>query len=750
MSLFFLLPFISLSGGLLTLVYHFKKENTNLLSNVFIFISLVLSLALLQHLGIKKTYSILFFNNNELNLSVKLQIDNLTIIMLVFINFISFIIHKYSTYYMSSDITQGRFMAQLSILTATVSFLVMSGNLLTAFIAWQFIGLSLYLLLNHYHYNDYANKAAKKKFIINQLGDLSFLSAVILAYKYCGNSDFNSIVACTTVYSSSLITVHISTIISILIFIAVMTKSAQFPFHIWLPDTMETPTPVSAIMHAGVINAGGLLLTRISPIINLSVFTSNFIFTIGIVTIVTGTCFMLTQSDIKKQLAYSTMGQMGFMIVQCSLGIYAAAIFHLIAHGFFKGFLFLNAGNNLKRIPTTDHKQLTWLNKIRDIIIFLLLCLLFSRYFLSINHFNSANLISLCFIALTLTNIISEIFSVEYKKIEQLLLISIMVLLTLVYYYCSELFIGMIAIPNNNIELHKFDLYKLSITLVLIILQILIWIKPKVPILANKKINLYFYHLIRNQLFVEELYRKIFLNPFRKFGDFLNHIFAASYGRFIFLGMIAYLMYITFSGMYHDSLSIINILSCQLIFIILVASANRAFNIRMVSINFFIAQIAFMDIGLYTLQPINLALFIFQLINSLLIFLSIQIIISTTNPSNNLKYLEKNRLHFSNMYFCILLFLLIGLPGTATFISEISILYSLSKTNGLLIIMTIIGLIMLAIAILHVLQDHVFSSENKKSLVANITPMNHLFIIITIVFNIFNGINPNWLLTKLN
>ncbi len=750
MSLFFLLPFIPLSGGILTLIYHFRKENTNLLSNVFIFISLLLSVALIKEIGLEKNYSFLFFRNNDLNLVLKLQIDNLTIIMLLLINFISFIIHRYSTHYLSSDVTQGRFMAQLSILTAAVSFLVMSGNLLTAFIAWQFIGLSLYLLLNHYHYDDFANKAAKKKFIINRLGDLSFLSAVILCYKYSGNSDFNCIISLTNVSILPFTTFQVGDVIGILIFIAVMTKSAQFPFHIWLPDTMETPTPVSAIMHAGVINAGGFLLTRIHSILDLSPFTSNLIFTIGMISILTASFFMLTQSDVKKQLAYSTMGQMGFMVVQCSLGMYTAAIFHLIAHGFFKAFLFLSAGNSLKHSSVNDNIVKKTSNKTLTLLIFFLLILVFNKYLLQTNNLNNATLISSCFIALTMANIFSEIIDIEQRILTITTLVIIAALLLGIYYYFSATFFDLIHIQNVNVEFNKLDNYKLLTVFFIIILQILIWLKPQVNIFYKKNLNLYLYHLSRNKLYIEELYRNILLNPFRKFGDFISVGFTKAPGIAFFLSMIFYLIYITKLGFSSHKPSIIIILACQLIFIILIASANRALNIRRLNLNIFIAQISLIDIGLYAINSINNALLIFQIINSTLIFLSLEMLFSKQLHFFNKTNLEKNTLNFSNMYFCILLFLWIGLPGTATFISEINIMYALSNTNLILLLITGIGFIMLAIAILHALQEHVFASKNRSCLVIEISPIKHLFIIFTILFSTFNGINPSWLLLKLS
>lgn len=750
MNLFFVLPFISLVGGILTLTYHFKKENTNLLSNVFVFISLLIAIILVEKLDNSANYSFELFKNNQLNLIIKLQIDNLTIVMLLLINFISFIIHRYATYYLASDITQGRFMGQLSILTAAVSLLVMSGNLLTAFIAWQFIGLSLYLLLNHYHYDDYANKAAKKKFIINRVGDLSFLSAVVLCYKYFGNSDFNCINSVANILISTLIPIHIATLIGCLVFIAVMTKSAQFPFHIWLPDTMETPTPVSAIMHAGVINAGGVLLTRMHTILEMSPYTCNFIFTIGIISILTAAFFMLSQSDVKKQLAYSTMGQMGFMVVQCSLGLYAAAIFHLIAHGFFKAFLFLSSGNNLKYKPN-DKKQIHKCStKILTVVIFFILLGLFGKYLSQINHLNDATLISSGFISLTLANIFNAIVELEQGRLQKIMLILIMILATVLYGYFSVSFTNLLGVSTTNSISSKIDAYKLTILLFIIFLQILMWLKPKEKRILPKKINLFVYHLSRNKLFIEELYRNIFVNPYRRFGDFVNIGFTTGAGIAIFLSMICYLIYITNLGIGYHTPSILIILICQIIFIVLITSANRALNIRRLNINILIAQISLADIGIFAEHAINNSLLFFQIINSALIYLSLEMLFSKKYSVKHNNNLEKNTLSFSNMYFCFLLFLWIGLPGTATFISEINIMYVLSNTNLWLLFITGIGFIMLAIAILHALQEHVFASTSKNSLVMEVSPVKHAFIIFSIFFNIINGINPSWLLTKLN
>ena len=753
MSLFFLMPLIPFIGGILTLIYHFRGENTNLLTNMFILISLGVSIILIGEINTQTLYYELpFFSLDNFVLNIKFQIDNLSIVMLLLINFISFIMHRYANNYLASDTTQGRFMAQLSILTAAVSFLVISGNLLTAFIGWQFVGLSLYILLNHYHYDTNANKSAKKKFIINRIGDLSFLTAVTLCYVYFGNSDFNLINSTNDVTISTLNSnLSLNTIIVCLIFVAVMTKSAQFPFHIWLPDTMQAPTPVSAIMHAGVINSGGFLLARISGMINLSDFASNFIFSIGMLTVITAAFFALSQSDIKKQLAYSTMGQMGFMIVQCSIGLYTAAVFHLIAHGFFKAFLFLDAGNNIK-LKTRDNKAPKLIYGISSILISIIIFGIYYQYALNTNTLSNAHLISAIFISITIAQIIAELLKLKEFLVSKIIFLVIIVGIFLTYGFLSHQLEYVINSTISN-DTSKIDSYKLVIAGIAFTLQSLIWLSPLYISKIPSHINIYFYHLSRNKLFVEEFYRKILLSPYRQCGDWLNKIlFTGNLGKFILLlitaGALVY-CYIGANEISHGSQTIIILLN-QIVFILLMASANRALNIRMLNILILIAQINLVNMGLFSVAAINTNIALFQIINSLLIFLAIEIILRSHQQKSNTKAIRSNSLAISGMYFTVLLFLWIGLPGTASFVSEINIFSSLVHENLILVLIAAIGFIMLSIAVLHALQEHVFTKESSfLTLHARLSVAEHIFVIFCIVTNIFNGINPSILLNKL-
>lgn len=753
MSLFFLMPLIPFIGGILTLVYHFRNENTNLLTNMFILISLCVSLLLIGNINHQALYyEFPFFLINNLDLQIKLQIDNLSIVMLLLINFISFIIHRYSTNYLASDVTQGRFMAQLSLLTAAVSLLVISGNLLTAFIGWQFVGLSLYILLNHYHYDNNANKSAKKNFIINRVGDLSFLTAVILCYVYFGNSDFNFINGANDININIFTySVSLNTLIVCLIFIAVMTKSAQFPFHIWLPDTMQAPTTVSAIMHGGVINSGGFLLARLSQMVNLSDFASNFIFTVGMLTVISAAFFMFSQSDVKKQLAYSTMGQMGFMIIQCSIGLYTAAVFHLIAHGFFKAFLFLNAGNNIKLTPRENKKP----NSIAGLIalfISLIMIIAYYRYASNLNTLSNAHLISAIFISITIAQLISEILKLKESTLSRVLCLFIITLLLFTYIYLGYLLDHVIGNSITN-DTSKIDMYKLIISGIVFIIQGLIWIKPLYIRLIPNTINLHVYHLSRNKLFIEELYRKIFIVPYRKSGDFFNKlIFRGGFGRIILFGITICSLIYSYMGITQKThlSQVIIILLNQIVFILLIASANRALNIRMLNAYILIAQINLVNMGLFSLTAIAPNIAFFQIINSVLIFIAIDLIVRSQKHQLNIKSMRSNSLVLSGMYFTVLLFLWIGIPGTASFVSEINIMYSLVQDHLILALISGVGFIMLAIAVLHALQEHVFNIKSSFLLAnAKLSLIEHVFIVFCIGTNIFNGIHPSWLLSKL-
>jgi NADH-quinone oxidoreductase subunit L len=285
------------------------------------------------------------------SVNISLFIDRLSAVMMVLITGVSMIVHVYSMRYMQGERGYARFFALLGVITAVLLTLVSSANLLMLFVCWQLVSWLLYLLLAYNYTHPPALQTAFKTWVVLRLGDVVFLGGVLLAYGVYGTLDYPALFERAAQHPAMLALwsggpdLSAATVITMILFVGAMAKSAQFPLHVWLPDTMDTPTPVSALMHAGIVNAGGFLINRLAPLYGLAPDTLHVAFVIGGLTVIVGAAIMLTQSDIKKMLGFSTMGQMGYMTMECGLGAFALAIFHLIAHGIFKATLFLWAGN---------------------------------------------------------------------------------------------------------------------------------------------------------------------------------------------------------------------------------------------------------------------------------------------------------------------------------------------------------------------------------------------------------------------
>ncbi len=283
-----------------------------------------------------------FFSAGPVQLSV--FIDTPSIIMFLLVSFLGAVVTRYAVNYMAGDAEQGRFTKWLCVTIGCVLTLTISGNLLLFTLAWVATSLSLHRLLTFYPDRDGALLAARKKYLISRLGDVMMAGVLVLTFRYFGTWDFQEIFAKAATLRDGGVPPEIGWI-SLLIVAGAMMKSAQFPFHSWLPDTMETPTPVSALMHAGIINAGGFLIVRFSPIVSLSPSTLNALALFGVFTALFASLIMLTQTSIKRSLAYSTIAQMGFMMLQCGLGAFALAMLHIVAHSLYKAHAFLSSGN---------------------------------------------------------------------------------------------------------------------------------------------------------------------------------------------------------------------------------------------------------------------------------------------------------------------------------------------------------------------------------------------------------------------
>jgi len=288
-------------------------------------------------------------------LEYALVVDRLAAVMLVLISLVSLLIHVYSARYMVGDQGYVRFFALLGTLTFVLLSLVTSGNLLWLFVWWHLITWLLAALLAFNSTSPAAGKAGRRTLWIQGIGDAAFLCSLVVLYHAYGTFDLSELFGRLQGTSAHLsipgvgAEFDVASLTTVLLLLSVMTKSAQFPFHIWLPGTIEAPTPVSALLHAGIVNAGGFLVNRLAPLYGLAPTTLHLMFLIGGLTALIGATTMLTQSSIKRTLVYSTMGQMGYMVMECGLGAFALAVFHLCAHGLFKATSFLNSGANIHK-----------------------------------------------------------------------------------------------------------------------------------------------------------------------------------------------------------------------------------------------------------------------------------------------------------------------------------------------------------------------------------------------------------------
>ncbi len=280
-----------------------------------------------------------------------IRLDTLTAVMFIVVTTVSACVHLYSIGYMEEDPSKIRFMGYLSLFTFFMLVLVSSNNLLQMFFGWEGVGLASYLLIGFWHHKDSANKAAIKAFVVNRVGDFGYAIGIAGIFYIFGTISFDSIFSQVDRFSEhqiQFLSFSFPTLdfLCFLLFIGAMGKSAQLGLHTWLPDAMEGPTPVSALIHAAtMVTAGVFLVARMSPLYEFATFTNLFITFIGAATAIFAASIALTQNDIKRVIAYSTCSQLGYMFFAAGVGAYNASIFHLTTHAFFKALLFLSAGS---------------------------------------------------------------------------------------------------------------------------------------------------------------------------------------------------------------------------------------------------------------------------------------------------------------------------------------------------------------------------------------------------------------------
>jgi len=285
----------------------------------------------------------------SVDLSLGFLIDTLTATMMLVVSFVSLMIHVYTIGYMADDPGYQRFFAYISLFTFSMLMLVMSDNFLQLFFGWEAVGLVSYLLIGFWYERPSAIAASLKAFLVNRVGDLGFLLGIGLVFAHFGTLDYRQVFGATGSLAGQTLPGtgwSLATVICICLFIGAMGKSAQFPLHVWLPDSMEGPTPISALIHAAtMVTAGIFMVARMSPLFELSDTALSFVLFIGAFTAFFMGVLGIVQNDIKRVIAYSTLSQLGYMAVALGASAYSAAIFHLMTHAFFKALLFLGAGS---------------------------------------------------------------------------------------------------------------------------------------------------------------------------------------------------------------------------------------------------------------------------------------------------------------------------------------------------------------------------------------------------------------------
>lgn len=291
--------------------------------------------------------------SGALDLRWVLRVDTLTAVMLVVVTTVSSLVHLYSIGYMADDPHRARFFAYLSLFTFAMLMLVTADNFLQMFFGWEGVGLASYLLIGFWYTRPSANAAAIKAFVVNRVGDFGFALGIFAAFVVLGHLDFDGAFHAAEGLEGNLPVIHFlswqfdaMTVVCLLLFMGAMGKSAQFLLHTWLPDAMEGPTPVSALIHAAtMVTAGVFMVARLSPLFELSPFAMTVVMLVGAMTAFFAATVGLVQNDIKRVIAYSTCSQLGYMFVALGAGMFSAGIFHLFTHAFFKALLFLGAGS---------------------------------------------------------------------------------------------------------------------------------------------------------------------------------------------------------------------------------------------------------------------------------------------------------------------------------------------------------------------------------------------------------------------
>jgi len=355
-SLYLIVPLAPLLGAIAAGLFGKLLGRTwsHRITITLVAVSFFASLAIFQDVSAGNTFNgpiYTWLTSGDTSFQVGFLIDKLTVTMMLVVTFVSLMVHIYTIGYMEEDPGYQRFFSYISLFTFSMLMLVMANNFMQLFFGWEAVGLVSYLLIGFWYTKPTAIYANLKAFLVNRVGDFGFLLGIALVLMVFGTLDYQTVFANAHNYANDLAPIpgvswNLITAICILLFIGAMGKSAQFPLHVWLPDSMEGPTPISALIHAAtMVTAGIFMVARMSPLFEMSDMALSFVLIIGAITALFMGFLGIIQNDIKRVVAYSTLSQLGYMTVALGASMYTGAIFHLMTHAFFKALLFLAAGS---------------------------------------------------------------------------------------------------------------------------------------------------------------------------------------------------------------------------------------------------------------------------------------------------------------------------------------------------------------------------------------------------------------------
>ena len=555
------------------------KYFTEIVTSASVSSSAILSLVVFWN-GLKNSqygnYEILeWVSSGNFIANWSINIDPLSSVMLVVVTFVSALVHVYSIGYMSHDPHKPRFMSYLSLFTFSMLILVVSDNFLQLFFGWEGVGLCSYLLIGFWYKKESANNAAIKAFIVNRVGDFGLAIGIFLIFFYFGSINFDEVFSLSTQLKEKTFSFfghnfNLITLICLFLFLGAMGKSAQFLLHTWLPDAMEGPTPVSALIHAAtMVTAGVFLVVRCSPLFEYSQVALNAVTIVGMVTAIFAASVALVQNDIKKIIAYSTCSQLGYMFFAAGIGAYHVAMFHLFTHAFFKALLFLGSGSVIHAFK--DEQDIRKMGGVRKKLpytyIFMMIGTLALTGFPFLSGFYSKDAIiefaylnesylgNYAVFTGIFTAFLTSVYSwrlffktfhgnynnydIKINNIHESPFIMLLPLIILSFgavisgYFFKDLFIGhhsndfwqssiffLDEIKHDFIPLW-FLILTPTIVVISIPLTFYYFIKNTKILDEFKETNLPLYNFLINKWYIDEFYELLFVNPAKKIGSFL-------------------------------------------------------------------------------------------------------------------------------------------------------------------------------------------------------------------------------------